>query len=166
MAAIQEILIDSANGNYNDKKLNSVCDNFKKDVQKEKLAIQLKMFQNARETYNSIKGENVRVVTSMSTIINFMNFIPGAKIMFSEIDKLIKLYVVVPFTSCTSERSFSALRYIKNYMRSSMTQIRLNHVMILFIYKNRTRNLMAAKIAHEFIHSKSSDTRMLYFGNR
>ena len=39
-------------------------------------------------------------------------------------------------TNATSERSFSALRRIKSYLRSTMHQQRLNHLMISDISSN------------------------------
>ena len=49
------------------------------------------------------------------------------KAMLSEVFTLLKLYYTVPMTTATSERSFSILRRLKNYLRSTMTQCRLNY---------------------------------------
>ena len=38
---------------------------------------------------------------------------------------------VMPAMNCTAERSFSTLKRIKSDIRSTMTQSRLNHLMIL-----------------------------------
>ena len=51
--------------------------------------------------------------------------------LISEVDKLLKLVLVMPSTNAISERSFSALRRVKNYLRSTMTQERLNHLLLL-----------------------------------
>ena len=45
--------------------------------------------------------------------------------------KLLKLLFVIPAMNAASERSFSALRRIKTYLCSTMTQGRLNHIMIM-----------------------------------
>ena len=45
--------------------------------------------------------------------------------------RLFQLLVILPATNATSERSFSALRRIKSYLRCTMSQARLNHLMIL-----------------------------------
>ena len=41
-------------------------------------------------------------------------------------------------TSATAERTFSTLRRLKNYLRSNMSQERLNHTIILHTCKDRT----------------------------
>jgi len=41
------------------------------------------------------------------------------------------LLLVVPATSATAERSFSALRWLKIYLRATMGQARLNSLLIL-----------------------------------
>ena len=51
--------------------------------------------------------------------------------MFYEIVTLMKLILVMPATNAASERTFSVLRRVKTYLRSTMTQERLNQVMIL-----------------------------------
>ena len=41
--------------------------------------------------------------------------------------KLVRLMLVMPATIADSDRSFSAVRRIKTYLRSMMSQQRLNH---------------------------------------
>ena len=48
--------------------------------------------------------------------------------------KLAKLILVMPATYSTSERTFSLLKLIKIFLRSTMTQGRLNHLMIVSAY--------------------------------
>lgn len=71
--------------------------------------------------------------------------------MLPEVTRLVRLALTVPVTSCSSERSFSGLRRLKTYLRSTMGQARLNHVAVLNCHKNlsRTRNLDA--LADTFI---------------
>ena len=51
--------------------------------------------------------------------------------LLSEVCQIAKLVMVMPATNAISERSFSTLRRVKYYLRSSMTQPRLNNLMIL-----------------------------------
>ena len=46
---------------------------------------------------------------------------------FSEIIVLLKLYLVSPATNAVSEQSASSMCCIKNWLRSTMSQERLNH---------------------------------------
>ena len=60
------------------------------------------------------------------------------KTLLSEVCTLGKLLLVMPATNAASERSFSTLRRNKTYLRSTMTQQRLNHLMILHINRELT----------------------------
>ena len=51
---------------------------------------------------------------------------------------LTKLILVMPATNASSERSFSMLRCMKTYLRSTMKQERLNRIMTLHIHKELT----------------------------
>ena len=42
----------------------------------------------------------------------------------------------MPASNATSERSFSALRRIKTYLRTTMSQERLNNLMILYVHRD------------------------------
>lgn len=44
----------------------------------------------------------------------------------------------MPATNATSERSFSALRQVKNYLHNTMSQQRLNNVLVLHVHKDIT----------------------------
>ena len=57
------------------------------------------------------------------------------------------LILVMPSTNAASERSFSVMRTVKSYLRSSMQQSRLNHLMTLTIYKEDVKKL---EVANEF----------------
>lgn len=43
-----------------------------------------------------------------------------------DIQRLLKIFLTLPVTSASAERSFRALKYVKNYLRSSMKEDRLN----------------------------------------
>ena len=53
--------------------------------------------------------------------------------MVPEMEKALHVFSSIPATSCSSERSFSALRRIKNYVRNRIGQERLNNVSVLNI---------------------------------
>ena len=82
--------------------------------------------------------------------------------LLSEVCKVVKLVLVMPATNATSERSFSALRRVKNYLRSTMTQQRLNNLLVLHVHKDITNNLKLKDIAKEFVGE--SEHRQNIFG--
>lgn len=82
-------------------------------------------------------------------------------LMLNEIVKLVKLYYVVPVTTCTAERSFSLLRRLKTFLRTTMGQARLNHVAILNIHKEYVDELDIKLLVNDFI-KKNTQRRQVF----
>ena len=68
----------------------------------------------------------------------------------------------MPATNSTSEISFSSLCRVKTYLRNTMSQERLNNLMILHVHKDVTDTLDLKLIADEFIDD--SEHRLKIFG--
>ena len=64
---------------------------------------------------------------------------------------LTSLILVMPATNAVSERSFSTLRRIKTYLRSTMSQLRLNSIMTIHIHKDLADKLDLLDIGNEFV---------------
>jgi hypothetical protein len=56
--------------------------------------------------------------------------------LFPNMRKVLKIFATLPVTTCTAERSFSVLRLIKNHLRSTMGNDRLNGLALLSVHKN------------------------------
>ena len=84
------------------------------------------------------------------------------KQMFPLVEKLLRLILISPASSCSAERSFSALRRLKPYLRSSMTQRRLNHVMMCYIHQDLLAGVDPMYLADLFI-SEFEETRRKVF---
>ena len=65
-------------------------------------------------------------------------------------------------TNSVSECSFSAMRRIKSYLRSTMAQEQLNNLMILHVHKEITDALDLVQVANEFV--RSNESRLHSFG--
>ena len=63
--------------------------------------------------------------------------------------------MVMPATNSTSEKTFSLLKLIKTYLRSTMRQGRLNHLMILSAYRNRLDEMDLRKVASIFVQKNN-----------
>ena len=75
----------------------------------------------------------------------------GSKtIMFLEVIILLKILMTAPATNAVSERSASQLRRVKTWLRTKMSQERLNYLMLLSTNKERTDELDLIKVAHVF----------------
>ena len=102
--------------------------------------------------------------TSIKDILKYLRNISSAqRALLSEICIIAKLILVMPATNAVSERSFSALRRVKTYLRSTMKQTRLNHLMILHVHKDITDSLNLNDIGNEFV--RCSEHRLLVFGH-
>ena len=101
-------------------------------------------------------------MTNVRTICDIMSEVGVAKELFSEVFRLLQIFFTLPVTTSTAERTFSALRRLKTYLRSTMSQARLNHTMLLYIHKERTDQIDEKDIAKKFI---MENDRRSYFGN-
>ena len=68
----------------------------------------------------------------------------------------------MPVTNAESELSFSALRRIKTWLRSTMSQKRTNHAMLMNIHCDRADRLDMMKVAREFVNR--NERRQSMFG--
>ncbi|KAH7935599.1 hypothetical protein HPB52_010338 [Rhipicephalus sanguineus] len=65
--------------------------------------------------------------------------------LLDQVVKLVQLLLTVPASAASGERSFSALRRVKTYLRSRMTQARLTHLLLLHTHRERTGNYLWIK---------------------
>ena len=56
---------------------------------------------------------------------------------------LLRIFATLPVTTATGERSFSALKYVKSALRSTMSEDRLNGLTMLFVHKDIKLNINA-----------------------
>ena len=83
--------------------------------------------------------------------------------LFDQVQLLMELLLVVPASSATAERSFSALRRLKTYLRATMSQERLNHVALLHVHQNRVDCLDIKAIHKAFV--SANDYRRSVFSD-
>uniref|UniRef100_A0A669BDB9 TTF-type domain-containing protein n=1 Tax=Oreochromis niloticus TaxID=8128 RepID=A0A669BDB9_ORENI len=88
--------------------------------------------QKARKLHDSLVTSTLGHSYHSPTICESYNDV------FFELFRLCKIAVVLPVSSASCERTFSALRIIKNYLRSTMTEERLSNLSILSILSAST----------------------------
>ena len=66
----------------------------------------------------------------------------------------LRIYLTIPVTVASGERSFSKLKLIKNYLRSNMIQDRLSSLAIISIESEISRNLKMDTIIKDFAEKK------------
>jgi len=156
---IERLLLNFANGTTSDTLPQEVVDLLIGDVDVERLKVQLCMLPDVIKT--ALEG-TIKKVTNVRTIADAMLKSDIYQSMLSEANKLLSLYFTFPVTTATAERSFSSLRRVKTYLRSTMSACRLNSLLLMHIHQDRTERLDLATIAHEFISVNSR--RLNYFG--
>ena len=106
---------------------------------------------------------DVHKVTSIRTICDAMLADSGIhKATFSEIHKLIRLFLTIQITLATSERAFSTLKRVFTYLRLSMTEQRLNNCTIVHIHKDVVDQMDLTLIAQAFA---TANEKRRYFGS-
>ena len=53
-------------------------------------------------------------------------------------DGLVSFFILatLPVTTVTNKRSFSALKYLKTYLRNTMKEVRLNGLALLYVHRD------------------------------
>jgi len=82
-----------------------------------------------------------------NSLATFVSFIERYKDAFPEVYRLGVIAVCLPVSTASYERSFSALRQIKTWVRNSMSSEKLS---ILAIERERTQSLDNEKIIDAF----------------
>ena len=120
---------------------------YQKDFDSNRLSLHRRMF------LDQITLKDVRI-KSLQDVVNYLKANRNLTDLITESMKLIRLLLTIPASSCTAERSFSALRRLKKYLRSSMKANRLNHLSLIHVLSDLTNELLKnnrIKIINKFI---------------
>ncbi|XP_051797058.1 zinc finger MYM-type protein 1-like [Acanthochromis polyacanthus] len=110
------------------------------EINAQLLEIQVPMFKH-NYTYNSC-GEATSILKGLPCEVRGL---------FTEVETLVRLLLVVPVSSSEAERSFSALRRLKTWLRTTMTQQRLNHVAVCHIHQDKLDLLTKKSVCAQFV---------------
>lgn len=164
LRAIESFIISAANKDYSEP------DNLVKDLTKLSEIIDLQMLTTEVQElpvyiklYNRKSLTPLKCVTKVSTICEILNSLSDSKECLPEIHKLLKLYMTVPLASATAERTFSTMRRVKSWLRSTMSSNTLNNSMFSTIHKQRMDEVSTLDVAKEFV--AVNEQRMTYFGH-
>lgn len=99
---------------------------------KDKLRVQLDDLPTILGMYNMDRKKKITSISLVSTIAEIFCSMLPAKKQCSEVHKLIKLYYTIPLTSASCERTFSAMRRLKTWLRVSTDEANhLNNIMFV-----------------------------------
>ena len=157
---LEKILLNSFKGiECEPGSVERMCSHFGDDIDRPAIIRQLGCLQDVRQSQTHEVSEPITV----STVIGCLQNLGQHKSMFCEVIKLLKLFLILPVTSATAERSFNGLRRLKTFLRTRMTQELLNSLALLHVHKHITYSLDIMKEAKEFV--SRSDNRLAFFGH-
>ena len=73
---------------------------------------------------------------------------------FPNVEIILRIYLTLMITNCSTERSFSKLELIKNRLRTAMTERCLNHLTVMSINYDILRELSFDDIIENFVQKK------------
>ena len=116
------------------------------------LQVQIELFRRKR----SVKSlrDAVGILKGMA---------PQLRGEYKKVEKLVRLLLVAPASSAEAERSFSALRRLKTWLRSTMTQLRLNSLAVRHVHQELLDLVDVDALINEFV--SKNETRVSMFGN-
>ncbi|XP_062504525.1 uncharacterized protein LOC134181294 [Corticium candelabrum] len=124
--SLETLLIKAAKQQELEDDLKTVCAFYKDDFDQEMLYAQLQTFGvHFQQTYQLQSKEASTKMTIFDIKSYFLSLSHGQKVHLSQVKRLFQLVLVMPATNASSERSFSALRRLKSYHRTTMMQERL-----------------------------------------
>ena len=101
------------------------------------VSLGLRQRTNSRPT--AAAGRDFDVVTADGAMDIFhMSLSQGLRLLVPQVVALLQFILIIPAKNATSERSFSVLRLLKSYLRTTTLQERLNYLMLLDVHKKRT----------------------------
>ena len=126
---LQDLLLKCVNGSAYEDEFDFVTSFYADDICAQQLKLQLDILR---------VNHGVESGISLSSLFKYLRtFSTSQRMLLSEVVKIAKLIRVMPATNAVSERSLSTLRNIKSYLRSTITEVRLNSAMILNIHKEK-----------------------------
>ena len=136
-----------------------IHDLYNKDTDTRKLEWQLRVLPDLLNSCPDIASK----VTRVRTLANLLAAAPLASSIFSEVDKPVRIYLTIPVTTATGERSLSAVRCIKTHLRSTICQQRLNNLMLRNVHKDLTDGLDLPTIARQFVDANERRRHFFFF---
>ena len=154
---LEKTLLNGANGKNFEDTMTFLVKNYQNEFDFVQLKIQLESLSCSFKDHSSND-------VSLGDVVNHLRLLTqGQRLLLDQIMKLAQYCLVMPASNATSERSFSAMRRIKTYLRNSMTQNRLNHTMCINVHSEKVDSIDLKFLLNEFIDT--NDRRKQIFAH-
>lgn len=110
---------------------------------------------NGIDLYNEIKIFCNIIDSSYNTPLQCLQLLTKIRDSFPNLTVTLRILLTMPVTTATAERSFSKLKIIKNYMRTTMTQERLTNLALLSIESDLCEQLDYSDLINSFSEIKA-----------
>ena len=145
-------------GQLYENKVREICSIYIGDIDKSRLEAQLPLL---RPTATALEFELTKF-----TIYDLFKLFQGLdysrKIAMSEVINVAKSLLVMPAASAINERSFSAMKRVKTYLRSTTTDSRMSHLIMLHVHKERVDNRSMINVANEFLERVPDSRKQIF----
>ncbi|CAJ0943560.1 unnamed protein product [Ranitomeya imitator] len=111
----------------------------------------LSELQHLRKVYEATFTDNMGPLDLLNAIYKFE--LQG---IFGEVCIALRIFITLPLSVAEGERAFSKLSLVKNYLRSTMTEQRLNSLALLSIEHELTRRLNFKDLITDFAKQKEA----------
>ncbi|XP_063592549.1 zinc finger MYM-type protein 1-like [Penaeus indicus] len=132
------------------KKIQVAVDWYKGDLDTDSLEGQLASLQKSQILKRVISPARARKEKKTATFVELYDEIKDDLSCFGEVKKLMEIALSLPLTSCSAERAFSKLKIIKNRLRSTMGQERLQSLMLMSVESDFLKNLDIEMLVKDF----------------
>ncbi|XP_061561827.1 BAH and coiled-coil domain-containing protein 1 isoform X3 [Phycodurus eques] len=110
------------------------------ELKEEDLRVQLALFK--------IK---CKINTTADAVQALKEMPPELRVLFDQVETLVRLLMVVPISFAEAERSFSGLRRLKTWLRSTVAQKRLSGIGVCHVHHERLDRLDRQEIAQQYV---------------
>ena len=134
----------------NTNSFQSLCEIYTNDIKVEEEIVE---YDTLKDVYASIRS-SLSSEQQLKEVVPFLiekQMAPG----LPNLSILYKIYLTLPVTSATAERSFSRLKIIKSYLRSTMTNERLSGLALISIERDLAENIDFESTINRFASMKS-----------
>lgn len=104
--------------------------------------------------YKTAHGKESNCDSTPENLKNLLKILESNQKIFPNFVKLVNIALSIPISAATCERSYSAMRRIRTYLRTSMTQTRFTDLSILHI----ENDFVSANLQPEMVLNKFSKT--------
>lgn len=129
--------------------------NLPSSINLSKLSVQLLQWKDL------VKLKGIKVANAVDAVNVLQELDVITRSLFSEVEKVAVLVCATPISVANAERSFSCLRRLKTWLRSSMTQARLSQLALLTVHSEMLDMIVTENLMKEFIQ-KTAERRLTF----